>query len=180
MTLSGQRAPQRRKKEGLRNAILDAARHTMLREGFDAVSMRKIADAIGYSPASLYLHFENRDAIAEALCTEGHAQLIQALHGVPNPDDNALRTFAFAYLEFARTHEAVYRLMFMDGAALTRSALDGGHETVVSVLTPLVGDDHHVANYLWATLHGIASLSMNQALSAPANELVEHAITPYL
>lgn len=178
MTLSGQRTPLRHKKDVLRKAILDAARHTMLRDGFDAVSMRKIADAIGYSPASLYLHFQNRDAIAQALCTEGHAQLVQVL-GASASDAHPLRSAALAYVEFARGHEAVYRLMFMQSSAYTSAAMNGADETIVDILGNLAGYDRESATGLWATLHGIASLALNAALTTPATELVEWALTPY-
>ena len=50
-----------RQKAELREQILDAARAIVLAEGFDALSMRKIADAIEYSPATIYLHFASRD-----------------------------------------------------------------------------------------------------------------------
>src|SRR5579864_571782 len=65
-----------RQKQALRERILDAARRIVMREGFAALLMRKIADAIEYSPATLHLHFENRDEIARALCSEGYAQLL--------------------------------------------------------------------------------------------------------
>src|SRR5258708_38249037 len=71
-----------------RSHILDAARSIVVRQGFDALSMRKIAEEVGYSPASLYLHFSGRDAIAHALCSEAHAQLLASLHtpdSMPDP-----------------------------------------------------------------------------------------------
>lgn len=184
MTLSGQRTPQRHKKDVLREAILDAARYTMRREGFEAVSMRKIADAIGYSPASLYLHFSSRDAIAEALCIEGHRQLIEALHASASGAADPLRAASLAYLDFARAHEPVYRLIFMQSPAYTHSAMSRADETVMSILTKLLGEpgDPVTGASLWATLHGISSLSLNAAdsLPAPAETLVEWALTPYL
>ncbi len=64
----------------LRSHILDAARAIVVRQGFDALSMRKLAEVVGYSPASLYLHFAGRDAIAHALSVEGHTMLLAALH----------------------------------------------------------------------------------------------------
>ena len=53
-----------REKAEFRQIVLDAARQIVLEEGFDALSMRKIADAIEYAPGTIYLYFESRDAIA--------------------------------------------------------------------------------------------------------------------
>src|ERR1700738_1039499 len=92
--------------------ILDAARAIVGRDGFDALSMRKIAEVVGYSPASLYLHFAGRDAIAHALCVEGHAQLIESLHAhdsVAEPIER-LKAIAHAYVAFGQVHPEVYRL----------------------------------------------------------------------
>src|ERR1700761_4300374 len=91
-----------REKQALRERILDASRRIVMREGFAALSMRKIADAIEYSPATLYLHFENRDEIARALCMEGYAQLLDTLKPHLSVADPAERLKAIwrAYVAF--------------------------------------------------------------------------------
>src|SRR5471032_3615305 len=81
----------------LRSHILDAARAIVVRQGFDALSMRKLAEVIGYSPASLYLHFASRDAIAHALCAEGHAQLLESLHAHDDVAEPVERLKAMAH-----------------------------------------------------------------------------------
>jgi AcrR family transcriptional regulator len=155
----------------LRIQILDAARVIVMREGFDALSMRKIAGAIGYSPASLYLHFASRDAIAHALCAEGHAQLLESLHahdGVVEPVER-LKAMAHAYVTFGQTHAEVYRLIFMQNPAYTEAAFNdiaSAGETVLSMLTrtlALVQNHAARAETLWAALHGIVSLSLTSA-----------------
>src|SRR5215469_9816015 len=65
-----------REKTELRTRILDAARAIVRREGFGALTVRKIADAIEYAPGTLYLYFENRDAIARELSSEGFRSLL--------------------------------------------------------------------------------------------------------
>ena len=179
MTPTGQRTPRR---DVLRHAILDAARAIVLREGFDALSMRKIADVIGYSPASLYLHFDNRDAIAHALCAEGHAQLMDALRAAAlsaqDQPAQTLRGIARAYVAFAHKHPQTYRLIFMENPVYTEAAIGHGASTLT-----LLGQ--HVqtteaAEALWAALHGIASLSLTAGafLSLPTDTLVEYALAP--
>ena len=55
---------KQRQKAQLREQILEAAREIVVKEGFRALSMRKLADAVEYAPATLYLHFQSRDEIA--------------------------------------------------------------------------------------------------------------------
>src|SRR5471032_1161736 len=146
----------------LRSHILDAARVIVVRQGFDALSMRKLAEVIGYSPASLYLHFASRDAIAHALSVEGHAMLLAELHACDSVADTGARVkaMAHAYVAFGLTHPEVYRLIFMQNAAYADAAF---------------GDPDASAETVWAALHGFVSLSVTATrhLPAPADALVD-------
>ncbi|MFM0061351.1 TetR/AcrR family transcriptional regulator [Paraburkholderia phytofirmans] len=116
-----------RQKQALRERILDAARRIVMREGFAALSMRKIADAIEYSPATLYLHFASRDEIAQALCAEGYAQLLETfvpLAGIADPAER-LKALGRAYVAFGVAHPETYRLIFMEDPSYTGAALGG-------------------------------------------------------
>ncbi|MFM0739757.1 TetR/AcrR family transcriptional regulator [Paraburkholderia xenovorans] len=116
-----------RQKQALRERILDAARRIVMREGFAALSMRKIADAIEYSPATLYLHFASRDEIAQALCAEGYAQLLETFVPLVEIADPAgrLRALGRAYVAFGVAHPETYRLIFMEDPSYTGAALGG-------------------------------------------------------
>jgi AcrR family transcriptional regulator len=116
-----------RQKQALRERILDAARHIVVREGFAALSMRKIADAIEYSPATLYLHFESRDEIARALCAEGYAQLLSSFEPLAYIADPAerLKGLARAYVAFGVAHPETYRLIFMEDPSYMGAAMGG-------------------------------------------------------
>jgi len=174
----------------LRIQILDAARAIVVREGFDAVSMRKIAGALDYSPASLYLHFASRDAIACALCVEGHAQLLESLHahdGVAEPVER-LKAMAHAYVTFGQTHPQVYRLIFMQNPAYTDAAVKDtalAGETVLSMLTQTLALIHSPpiqAETLWAALHGIVSLSLmaQTVFTVPTDTLIDETLDLFL
>ncbi|MFB9123433.1 TetR/AcrR family transcriptional regulator [Paraburkholderia dipogonis] len=116
-----------RQKQALRERILDAARRIVMREGFAALSMRKIADAIEYSPATLYLHFASRDEIAQALCAEGYAHLLETfvpLAGIADPAER-LKALGRAYVAFGVAHPETYRLIFMEDPSYTDAALSG-------------------------------------------------------
>ncbi|WP_175157770.1 TetR/AcrR family transcriptional regulator [Paraburkholderia fynbosensis] len=121
-----------RQKQALRERILDAARRIVMREGFAALSMRKIADAIEYSPATLYLHFASRDEIARALCAEGYAQLLETfmpLAGIVDPAER-LKALGRAYVAFGVTHRETYRLIFMEDQSYMGAALAGAGASV--------------------------------------------------
>src|SRR5262249_59262843 len=67
----GIKEKQERDREAVRRAILDAARELFVAEGFQNVSIRKIAERIEYSPAAIYSYFPRKDDIFFALAEEG-------------------------------------------------------------------------------------------------------------
>jgi AcrR family transcriptional regulator len=141
-----------RQKQALRERILDAARRIVMREGFAALSMRKIADAIEYSPATLYLHFASRDEIAHALCAEGYAQLLETFVPLAQIADPAerLRALGRAYVAFGVAHPETYRLIFMEDPSYTGAALGGvaavsGTSVSVAAIADAAATDETVA-----------------------------------
>lgn len=169
-----------REKQALRERILDAARRIVMRDGFAALSMRKIADAIEYSPATLYLHFENRDEIAHALCAEGYAQLLETfvpLAAIEDPRER-LHALGRAYVAFGLAHPQTYRLIFMEDPSYTSATLTGNRsddsgdaafQIMIDALDalrdagrlPLPSTASVVwAEALWSILHGIVALQL--------------------
>ena len=71
MAYMGIKERQERDREAVRRAILDAARELFVTEGYQNVSIRKIAERIEYSPAAIYLYFPSKDDIFFALAEEG-------------------------------------------------------------------------------------------------------------
>src|ERR1041385_8541564 len=69
---------QERDREAVRRSILDAARDLFVSEGFQNVSLRKIAERIEYSPAAIYGYFASKDDIFFALAEEGFRLLSAA------------------------------------------------------------------------------------------------------
>ncbi len=114
---------------------------------------------------------QSRDAIGHALCVEGHAQLLAALHAhddVTKPSEH-LKAMAHAYVAFGQAHPEVYRLIFMQNPAYTDAAFNdaaSAGETALSLFTEalaLSGSPPAAAETLWAALHGIVSLSLSAA-----------------
>jgi AcrR family transcriptional regulator len=181
MRVMGIAERKNREKQVLRERILDASRRIVMREGFAALSMRKIADAIEYSPATLYLHFENRDEIARALCTEGYAQLLETLKPHLSLADPAERLKAMwhAYVAFGIAHPETYRLIFMEdptyvgaafesareagddaGDAAFRLVADSLDELKAQGRLPASADSEVWTDAIWATMHGIVALRL--------------------
>jgi len=171
---------QRRERERteLRGRILDAARDIVRREGFGALTIRKIADAIEYAPGTLYLYFENRDAIAQELSFEGFRKLLEAFAPAEKLEDPLARLEAIgrAYVRFGMKNPETYRLIFMEDPQLTTAVFkaagdDPGQRAYRALIEPLEelrragrllpgADVQALADTLWATVHGIVSLKL--------------------
>ncbi len=110
-------AVDRRAKERgeTRVRILSAARDLFVRHGFEAVTMRQIADAVEYTAAALYVHFTNKHELIAALCQADFGLLREAersAEGIADPVER-LGALGRGYVEFALEHPHHYRFMFM-------------------------------------------------------------------
>src|SRR5579862_2814760 len=98
---------QERDREAVSRAILDAARELFVPEGFQNVSIRKIARRIEYSPAAIYGYFPSKDDIFFPLAEEGFRLLgapataaLDSLQGL-EPIDR-IRAIFWRLYEFSR------------------------------------------------------------------------------
>src|ERR1700742_691332 len=101
---------RQREKENLRQRIVDAARKIVVAEGFDALTIRRVAEAVEYAPGTLYLYFENRDAIARELCLGVYRSMRDALVPIAkirNPQKR-MRAFIYNYVAFALGDPEMY------------------------------------------------------------------------
>jgi AcrR family transcriptional regulator len=107
---------QERERETMRGAILDAARELFMREGYQHVSIRKIAERIEYSPAAIYSYFPSKDDIFFALAEEGFTRLDEVASSLPVPADplDAVRRSMWAFYEFSKRYPEHFVLMFLD------------------------------------------------------------------
>lgn len=171
-----------RQRATLRQQILNAAREITIRDGFAALTMRKIAQAIEYAPGTIYLYFENRDEIAIQLCRQGYQELLESLQPTTNiaePRDR-LRAIASAYINYGLTNTATYRLIFMEDPKFTNAALfevpidsaDGAGMQSFQLLVTIFddmkaermlsigADSARLAEIFWTSLHGILSIKL--------------------
>src|SRR5438309_763120 len=105
-----------REKQELRDEILAAARDLFVNEGFENVSMRKIAEKIEYSPTTIYLYFEDKadllDCICEGTLARLQERLVQIRETYPEPTDRMYHGLR-AYIEFGLEFPNDYRVAFM-------------------------------------------------------------------
>lgn len=155
-----------RERAAREQRIVTAAREIAEREGWDAVTIRRLAVEIEYSQPVLYSHFENRDAIVAAVAVEGFQEIAAALEEAARGSTgrNAVKNVAMAYLTFALRHPALYEAMFVlptnlrFGEDETRPELRAGFEAVAAVVTPFCADAGVATETFWAALHGLAEL----------------------
>jgi AcrR family transcriptional regulator len=167
-----------REKEELRGLILETARRLFAEEGYEAVSMRRIAEKIEYSPTAIYLHFADKEALFRELCEQDFlalARQFQVLGRIADPVER-FRAVGRAYIRFGLDHPNHYRLMFMtphppvehaadvvekgnpeqDAYAFLRSILDAVKSA--GRLRPEFHDLETASQVAWAGVHGIVSL----------------------
>jgi AcrR family transcriptional regulator len=174
----GAKERRERQKGLLRQEILDAARDILVREGYEGLSMRKVAEQIDYSPTAIYLHFKDRDDLVFCVCEELMAGLVRELREVSERHRDplvALKKGLRRYVDFGREHPEHYQATFMvphghdpEKAARYKEPGTMGMQAF-GFLPRLVGecvkqkklakvDVHRASCALWAGIHGITSL----------------------
>jgi len=164
-----------RQKLALRQEILTAARELFVKEGYENVSMRRIAEKIEYSPTTIYLYFRDKDELLHEMCSETFALLTRKLNKIlaaeGDPVDK-LRAGLKAYVEFGLKHPNHYYTTFMHESKKCGEAdqYDGsaGAEAFQKLVEGVTGcvqagrfrdtDVLTVSQSLWMVIHGIASL----------------------
>ena len=172
--------PSRPNGADLRRAILDQARLLLLAEGYHNLSMRRIARAAGCSATSIYLHFDDKDALVHALIDEGmaelHARLEAAESGIASTEGR-LDAMGRAYVRFGLENAELYEVMFLlhpqQMARYPAEKYRRARRTLGLFAGPLAApgtsamtvDSPEVASsVLWAALHGAVSLLLARRL----------------
>ena len=166
-----------REKQELRQQILDTAREMFAAEGYEAVTMRRIAEAIEYSPTAIYLYFKDKEELINELCHSDFRALAKEFQKIAQIADpvERLKKAGMSYIEFGLAYPNHYRLMFMTKHPKPTAAMqaDKGNpeQDAYAVLKVIVKecikegrfrdeyeDVEGVAQMLWAGVHGIVSL----------------------
>jgi AcrR family transcriptional regulator len=100
----------------LRRLILDEARSLMIKEGYNSLSMRKIASKAGCTATSIYLYFKNKDELLHALIEEGFEMLRERLEKIASHTDDPverIESLCRGYVNFGLNHPEYYEVMFL-------------------------------------------------------------------
>ena len=176
MSVAERKGRERAERE---RRITAAARAIASSEGWNAVTIRRLADEIEYSQPVLYSHFENRDAIVAAVAIEGFRDIASALQravkGV-HGRKQALAKVATTYLAFARDQAALYEAMFTMPTGLrfaeagTRPELRQAFAALAAVVAPSSSDGGTATETFWAALHGLAELERSGRVRPSARD----------
>ncbi len=163
-----------------RGEILDAAKHLFADQGVDHVTMRRIGAAVGVSPTALYMHFSDKDALLAAIAQDTFAELVRRLEQSKQEAADPLANFRAglrAYIDFGLARADEYRLTFMtrlfrrsDIKTCALELADRSFAILQDGVTELIaggvfrdGDSTLIAETIWATLHGVTALLLDQA-----------------
>jgi AcrR family transcriptional regulator len=156
----------------LSRALVLAGRRILEREGPDAMSLRAVAREAGVSPAAPYHHFKDKGELLNAVAGEGWTALSVAVAKARTEAKDplhALNNIGVAYVQFAREHPALYRVMYRsacDRAEMPDHAKkeDSGWRHVRDALVEAGADpaderELELATIaLWCAAHGVAEM----------------------
>ncbi|HWJ24948.1 MAG TPA: TetR/AcrR family transcriptional regulator [Flavisolibacter sp.] len=164
-----------RQKEEVKASILAAAWQVVENEGWQALSIRKIAEAIEYSVPVIYDHFANKEAILLEFTRKGfrllNEDLERAKSRFENPEQQ-IEALAYSYWGFAFNHKEYYQLMYglgMPGCETVKQIpeLSSFTEIILDSLRKMIAQNNIKAadpflklHTLWSTLHGLISINM--------------------
>lgn len=191
-----------REKQEMRDKILQVATKMFLEDGFEKTSIRNIAEAIEYSPATIYLYFKDKDELFFAIHEIGFQKLLQRLDVLKDIKDpvKRLRELGFIYINFALENPEYYDLMFIMLAPMNslHERVEKGEipcwhfgEQTFKLLIDTVqeGMDKGLirgsnaglaAMYMWSAVHGMVSLDIRGRLGVldlPEDQLRNTIIT---
>ncbi|SOD18048.1 TetR/AcrR family transcriptional regulator [Pedobacter xixiisoli] len=171
---------RQKQKELTKNSILQVAEEIVLQEGWQAVSMRKIAEAIGYSLPVVYNHFESKDAIQEEFVKNGFNMLaldMQSTKEKFQEPEQQLIQMALSYYDFAFRNSAYYKMMFGLGIPSCQKAREikeicNFSSILINTISSLMEDADEQRKFLkfhtlWSILHGLTSINMVNLTAAP-------------
>jgi AcrR family transcriptional regulator len=177
----GVKERREREKTDTREKILDAARELFVTEGYEGVSMRKVAEKIEYSPTAIYVHFADKNELFCELCHQDYARLAAVFQSSVMSSDpiERLKQIGAIYIDFGTRYPNHYKFMFMtphpehefddqdremhgnpekDAYAFLKwavqQAIDAG------CFRDDVRDAELVSQTLWASVHGVISLQI--------------------
>jgi AcrR family transcriptional regulator len=169
----------------LRPALVRAAMELLEEGGETALSLRAVARRAGVSPAAPYRHYADRDALVSAVAAVGYRELAERLAAAhPSPSTpEQLASVAIAYVQFALERPALFRIMFGEPCdrdndeRVAATAAVSAYVRSIAQRTFPQADAEALATAIWALVHGLAFLYLDNKLDAPTPSAVADRVT---
>lgn len=178
-----------REKAVMRKDILDTAHKLFIHDGYEATSIRNIAQKIEYSPATIYLYFSDKNEILFHLQERAYDDFMEKINEFSFMKDHfsRLKKLSLSYIEFAMRNAAQYELLFYnnphekthpDIVAPRNKILDMLKEYIFTAqqynhFTRMPIDE--AVSLVWSFLHGLSSFSLkNQLTYVAQDEYADH------
>lgn len=196
----GTKERKERDKLEMQQKILDAARELFMKEGYENVSIRKIAEKIEYSPGTIYLYYKSKGQIFFVLCFLAFDKFYSEQLKADNISDprERLKESSRTYIRFAIENPEYFELMFMMKAPLdeyydevksdvekksfdylkdnVQECIDAGYFKGYDLMTATVST--------WAFVHGLASLYIKDRLQpmskSELDKFIENSLDLYM
>ncbi|MBW4437279.1 MAG: TetR/AcrR family transcriptional regulator [Pleurocapsa minor GSE-CHR-MK-17-07R] len=171
-------------------AIVDRAREMIVQEGYDGLTLARLAAALGIRAPSLYNHFRDKSELVREINRMTYVALTAAMMDARIPDAEPVEAFLNmmrAYRGFASRNAVLYRLAFVsmsDGELFDREVYAALAQPMQEVVAQLCGEERAlpVLRGAWALAHGFAMLEMSAQFNrgGSLDEAYEAAIATYL
>lgn len=157
-----------------REEILSVASAIGVREGWKAVTIRSVAQELGYASPLLYEHFRDKEDLLTQIAVDALGELEARLaEKLPSDRRAAIVTMVERYWTFMIEHTQLYRLVNgMDGVPIDKTVVGQSAQSLCKVVAnavrPLLGknggeaDGQILADEVWALLHGMSALYMDR------------------
>ena len=177
----GVKERREREKSETRDKILDAARELFLTEGYEGVSMRRVAEKIEYSPTAIYVYFADKQELFHELCQQDYARLAEVFQSSAMSSDpiERVKQIGRTYTEFGVRYPNHYKFMFMtphpphEADEEDREVMGNPEVDAYAFLKRAVQraidaerfreelqDAELISQTLWAAVHGVIALNI--------------------
>ncbi len=171
-----------KQKKDIKKMILDASMKLIIDEGFENITMRKIADLIEYSPTTVYLYFKDKDEIFFQLHELGFQKMLEMNRNLPEIKNPLMRLYKMGenYINFGMQNQEFYDIMFIQQAPMdTIEKMDDCDwalgDTAIGALQNLLQECMEkgliqkapveaVAMAIWGMVHGLVSLAIRNRM----------------
>jgi AcrR family transcriptional regulator len=173
----------------LRNALVDEAITVLADDGSGNLTLRELARRLGVTHTAPYAHFADKKALLEVVADAGFARLADTIAEARKAATDPVAGFeamGLAYIAFAREHANWYRLMFADPELVSdpeRDMSPGGErafgtlvEAVSAFAPPGDVDVRQFAVAVWAFVHGVAMLEIDQRIDSTTMQSAEDVL----